>query len=218
MDLTANPSSTFGLNADTTSTLFGSPQVAPVSGTPAPRADAAGGGMLGGIGDKIGGLIEKNPGILLAGGLLGANMLMGDQPVPAEKQLQQQAGEAASMGRTLTAYQTSGTLPPGLQGIVDQQIDAAKAALVSQYGEMGLGSSTMLTDKLNQLKVQKSAEIAQFADQLAKQGIAWTNLSASEFSNLMTAQTQRENAFTQALGSFAAGLSGLRTSTATTAA
>ena len=196
------------------------------SAVPAGGNADAGGGVTGdwsarpsgtsNIGSSIMGLVEKNPGILLAGGLLGANMLLGNKPLPAEAQLQQAAGEAGSQARTLTAYQQSGTLPPGLQSLVDQQMAAAKAAIVSQFGEAGLGNSSMMVDKLNQLKQQKSAEVAQFADNLAKQGVAWANLSAGELGQLLTAQTQQENAFTSALGSFAGGLAGLRgTGTAT---
>ncbi len=182
----------------------------------APAGSPAATGGTSNIGSSIMGLVEKNPGILLAGGLLGANMLLGNKPLPAEAQLQQAAGEAGSQARTLTAYQQSGTLPPGLQSLVDQQMAAAKAAIVSQFGEAGLGNSSMMVDKLNQLKQQKSAEVAQFADNLAKQGVAWANLSAGELGQLLTAQTQQENAFTSALGSFAGGLAGLRgTGTAT---
>lgn len=70
----------------------------------------------------------------------------------------------------------------------------------------------MLADKLNQLRAQKTAEVAQFADMLAKQGMQWANMSAQEFGQLMSAEASREADFSRALGSFAAGLSGLRTS------
>jgi len=192
---------------------------APVSGlTSNPGAiagDAAATGATGGdAGSKIMGLVEKNPGVLLAGGLLGANMLLGNEKTPAEKAVEQQAGEAGTQARTLTAYQTSGTLPPGLQGIVDQQFDAAKAGVIDSFAKQGLGNSTMMADKLNALKAQKSAEIAQFADMLAKQGIQWANLSSNEFTTLLNAQAQQDSAFTAALGSFAGGLAGLRSGSA----
>ena len=157
------------------------------------------------------GLVEKNPGILLGGALLGANFLLGDKPLPAEAQIQQAAGEAQSQSATLEAYQRSGTLPPGLESVVDQQFNAAKASVVDQYSKLGLGNSTMLADKLNQLRVEKSGQIAQFADMLAKQGISWAGLSAQEFGQLLSAQTAQQNQFTAALGSFAGGLAGLRT-------
>lgn len=215
VDLTASPSATFGLtdpNGNPFASTGGAASTGAATGVAGGTAAATGsGGAFGNIGTNIMGLVEKNPGILLAGGLLGANMLLGDKPLPAEAAIQQQAGEAGTHAATLAAYQQSGTLPTGLQSVVDQQFDAAKGAVVSQYSQMGLGNSTMLTDKLNQLKAQKSAEIAQFADNLAKQGVQWANLSAQEFGTLLNAQAQQDAAFTASLGSFAGGLAGLRT-------
>ncbi len=210
--------STAGIDPAGATGFMGSPTgVTGATGGLSSTAGATAGGAAanaGGVGSKIMGLVENNPGVLLAGGLLGANMLLGDKQLPAEKQIQQQAGEAATQARTLTAYQTSGTLPPGLQAVVDQQFDAAKAGVVDSFAKEGLGDSTMLNDKLNALKVQKSGEIAQFADMLAKQGIQWANLSSQEFNQLLNAQAQQDSAFTAALGSFAGGLAGLRSGTA----
>ncbi len=166
------------------------------------------GGAAGGIGTDLSSWIGKNPGLLLGGAALGANMLMGNQPLPAEKQIQQQAGEAQTQAQTLMAYQTSGTLPPGLQAVVDEQFNAAKAADISQYSKLGLGSSTMLTDKLNQLKAAKSAEVAQFADMLSKEGIQFERLSASEFGTVLQAQQVRDQTFMSAAMTFAKGLAG----------
>lgn len=217
VDLTAGGS--IGLNAaDPVFSEFGGFQQGPSVGFAGggtgnfSGGGAATGGTVGGdIGSKIMGLVEKNPGVLLGAGVLGANMLMGDKPLPGEQAIQRSAEEAASQGRTLSAYQQSGTLPAGLQSVVDRQFEAGKAALIDQYSRMGLGNSTMIQDKLNALRAQKSAEVAQFADMLAKQGIQWTQLSNTEFNQLLAAQTAKEEAFGKALGSFAAGLSGLRT-------
>lgn len=172
---------------------------------------AAAGKSSGDFGSKIMGIVENNPGAVLGAGILGVNMLMGDKPLPGEAELKQSAGEAASKGRTLAAYQESGTLPSGLQSVVDQQFESAKAAVVDQYGKLGLGNSTMMQDKLNQLKTQKSIQIAQFADMLAKQGIEWTKMSNDQFNKLLAVEVAKEEAFGKALGSFATGLAGLRT-------
>lgn len=217
MDLTGSATDALGIGTGVGTdpfAMFQGSSTVPAGGTPAAGGTAAGGN----IGSSIMGLVEKNPGILLAGGLLGADMLLGNKPLPAEKQIQQAAGEAGTEARTLAAYQQSGTLPAGLQAVVDQQMEAAKAAVTSQFGEAGLSNSSMMVDKLNQLKVQKSAEIAQFADSLAKQGVQWANLSAQELTQLLASQTASQNQFTQALGSFAGGLAGLRGTGSTTPA
>lgn len=211
MDLTASGTAadTFGVNQGGAFGDFSARP--PATGDFSARPGGSVGSDSGGFGSKVMGLVEKNPGIVLGAGALGLNMLLGNQPLPGEKAIQQQAGEAQTHASTLTAYQQSGTLPPGLESIVDQQFNAAKASVVEQFGQLGLGNSTMMTDKLNQLRQQKAGEIAQFADALAKQGVQWANLSAQEFNQLLTAQTSAEEGFSRSLGTFAAGLAGLRT-------
>lgn len=186
--------------------------VAAAGGSPV----APSGGGLSNIGSSVLGLVQKNPGLLLGAGVLGADLLMGNKPLPAESQLQNEATQNEANSRALQSYQQTGTLPPGLQSVVDQQIQAAQGQIVQQYTQLGLGDSTMLTDKLNQLKAQKSAEMAQFASQLAQQGIQLANLSSQEVTALLNSQTQQQDQFTAALGSFAAGLAGLRTGGSTT--
>lgn len=181
-------------------------------------AGATSGGGLGGVGNKLLGFVENNPGVLLAGGLLGANMLMGNKPLPAEQSIQRMGEEAASQARTLEAYQQSGTLPAGLQSIVDQQTKAAEAALSTKFADLGLSGSTMERQQLAQIKMAKAAEIAQFADALAKQGIQWAGLSVQEFNQLLAAQQANEDSFTKALGSFAGGLAGMRSPAVSNAA
>jgi hypothetical protein len=200
-----------GGNVDFSSSLLSSPDfgASGVTQTTAPGTSSVA-STLGGTGSNILGFFEKNPGALIAGGLLGANMLLGDKPLPAEAAIQQNAGEAASHARTLEAYQQSGTLPPGLQSIVDQQTSAAEAELRSSFAKNGLSGSTMEAEQLGQLKRAKAGQIAALADNLAKQGIQWAGLSAQEFGQLLSAQQAQDAAFTQSLGLFAGGLAGLR--------
>lgn len=140
---------------------------------------------------------------------LGANLLFGDpKSLPAERSLEQQAGEAGRMARTLAGYQQSGTLPSGFQSIVDQQFNAAKGAVVDQYSRLGLGNSTMLADKLNSLRAEKTAEVAQLANRFAAEGIEWSRLNAEDLTAILGAQTNQEVAFQSAVSSFARGLAG----------
>jgi hypothetical protein len=189
--------------------LFGGAQAA------APTTTTGPGGTLdisgGGGGTTGGGLLSglmSNPAALLGIGALGYEALQGPPTLPATSQISQAATTAQTHANTLAAYQTSGTLPPGLQSLVDQQVQAAQAQLVSTYGQLGLGSSTMLTDKLNQLKQQRSAEVAQLADQLASQGIQWQQLSNQELSQLLGAQEYGYTQYSNALSNFAKGLAG----------
>jgi hypothetical protein len=139
---------------------------------------------------------------------LAVNLLSGQGSTTGQTGVTRAAGEAGTMARTLEAYQTSGTLPSGLQSIVDSQSSAAEAKLKSSFAEMGLSGSTMEAQQLGQVKQAKAAEVALMADNLAKQGIQWANLSAQEWNQLMTTQSAQDTAFTNALGKFAAGLAG----------
>src|SRR5262249_51881714 len=131
---------------------------------------ATGGTSTGtGISDIFGSF--KNVAPLLGAGVLGMNLLNANKPIPGEQAVQTQAGEAATMGRTLAAYQQSGTLPPGLMAHVDAGTRAAEAALRSRYAQMGLTGSTMEAQQIGQIKEAHAAQVATIADNLAKQGI-----------------------------------------------
>jgi hypothetical protein len=167
-------------------------------GAGTPTAAPTGGGFL----DKL-----SDPRILMAAAPLAVGML-NQGSTTGEAGVQKAAGEAATMGRTLGAFQMSGTLPGGLQAVVDQQSSAGEAALKSSMAEMGLSGSTMEAQQLAQLKQVKAAQVATIADNLARQGLQWSQLSAQEFGQLMQTQSAQDTAFTNALGKFAAGLAG----------
>jgi hypothetical protein len=233
MDLTSN---TFGISGpsggDWFSNLFGGtsqPGVGPdairnpggmanlpggglsPSGLPLTSAAGAAEGTGGGdIGSKIMGLVEKNPGVLLGAGVLGANALLGDRQLPAEQKLNQAAGEAATTGRTLSSYIFSGTLPQGAQQAVDSATNAAKARVRSSYAGMGLANSTMEAQALQQIDQSAAAQVFQMADQLLARGADYAKLSDSLYQTLLQTQAQQEGDFTKSLGLFAAGLAGAK--------
>ena len=91
------------------------------------------GGFMGNLASSAMGLIEKNPGLLLSGGLLGLQAMKGNQPYPAETALTGLATTAGTTGATLSDYMFSGTLPPGAREAVDQATQAAKAETISRY-------------------------------------------------------------------------------------
>jgi hypothetical protein len=125
-----------------------------------------------------------------------------------EAGVQRAAAEAQSMGKTLSSYQFSGTLPSGLQDVVNQQERAGEAALRSRYANSGLAGSTMEGQQIAQLKQASAGQVALIAQELAQQGRSWSTLSAQEFNNLMNLQQQQDAAFNAALAKFAGGLAG----------
>ncbi len=122
--------------------------------------------------------------------------------------LQGQAADAASEARTLTAYQQSGTLPAGLQSVVDMNTNAGLAKVRSSYAQLGLSGSTMEAQALAQVKEGASAQTAEIASQLAQEGAQYAGLAGSETSNVLRAQLDQQGQFTQALSLFARGLAG----------
>ena len=166
---------------------------------------AGGGGFL----NNIFGWFGSNPGLLLGAGALGADLLLGNKPLPAEQQVQTAALEQGTVGRTLAAYGTSGTLPAGLQDIVGMNQQAGEAAIRSQYGQLGLSGSTMEDQALQQVREASAAQTASLANQLLAQGAQWTGMSNQELNTLLQTQMQQDAALTQAIGSFAGGVAGM---------
>jgi hypothetical protein len=164
-------------------------------------------------GFDIGSFISKNPGVLLGGGLLGAQMLMGNEALPAEKQLNQAAGEARSLGRAFTAPIFSGTLPPGAQAAVDSATNAAKAKVKSSYASLGLAGSTMEAQNLAAVDREAAAQTFKMADMLLAQGADYTKLSDSLYQTLLQTQLAQESDFSKSLGVFASGLAGAKFNT-----
>jgi hypothetical protein len=144
---------------------------------------------------------------LLAAAPLVMSLLNGGSTT-GEAGVQRAAAEAQSMGKTLSSYQFSGTLPSGLQDVVNSQESAAEAALKSRYAGLGLAGSTMEGQALGQIKQAKAAQVAVIAQQLAAEGRSWSTLSADEFNKLMAAQQAQDTAFNASLAKFASGLAG----------
>lgn len=154
------------------------------------------------------GYFQNNPAMLLGAGALGADLLMGNQPLPAQGQVQQAAADQASVGRTLSAYGESGTLPAGLQDVINMNTQAGEAALNSQFGQLGLANSTMAAQGQQQIREAAAGQQAQLANQLLQQGAQYTGMSNQELNTLLQTQMQQDQALTQAIGGFAGALAG----------
>ena len=148
------------------------------------------------------------PGALLAAAPLAMSYINGQQALPGEKSLQAAAGAASQTGQAFGSYMFSGTLPPGLQSLVDSKTNAAKAAVTSSYAKLGLSGSTMEAQALQQVEQSSAAQAGQFAMQLGQMGIDYTRLSAQELDSILTAQQNQQSDFSKALASFAGGLAG----------
>jgi hypothetical protein len=170
----------------------------------------AAGGTLGHIGSSIMGLIEKNPGLLLSGGLLGMNLLKGNEQYPAEKQLNTLATNAGTQGQALAGYINSGTLPPGAHEAVTSATNAAKATMRSRFAQMGLSGSSMEAQALGDIDRQAAAQTFQMADRLLMEGANYSQLAGQLYNNILQSQVATDRELQQSLMTFAGGLGGLR--------
>ena len=176
-----------------------------------PAVDAGAGAPSSGLSGTLNSLFGKIPtGALLGGGLLGADLLLGNKPLPAEKQLQKAADEASSVGRTLSSYIFSGTLPPGAQQAVSAATNAAKARIRANFAQLGLSGSTMEAQALEQVDQAAAAQTFQFANQLLAQGANYSQISDQLLAEILKSQEGQQSDFTKALGTFAAGLAGAK--------
>lgn len=170
-----------------------------------------GGGSTGLIG-KAGDFIANNP-LQVAGlGLGGAMALMGNKPLPSQAQLQELAAEQGTVGRTLAGYSQTGTLPPGMQQVIDANTASAKAAIRSKYASLGYSGSSAEIQALQQVDQAAAGQVAQIANQLLQQGKDFSSLSAQEFEALLNAEQQQQTGLSNSIAKFAGGLAGLRTS------
>ena len=179
----------------------------PIAGTSVGTIDAGGGG---GFASDIMGLIQKNPGALLSGGLLASQLFRGNQAYPAEQTLQGLATNTGTQGAALSSYIQSGTLPPGAKAAVDTATKGSKATLRERFAKMGLAGSTMEAQALSGVDQQAAAQTFQFADQLLAQGANFTQISANIQDALLKTQASTDQEFQKSLMAFAGGLGGLR--------
>ena len=177
-------------------------------------ATGAGGGIL----DTLKGDISKfisSPTALLAGGLLGYEMLSGglSNNTAADQALQQQATAAASTATELQAPLTSGVLPTGAQSALDLSRQNMEASARSTYASMGMGDSTGQSDAFQAIAQQIAAEKVGIEESLFAQAGPYAQLASSDDIAILNQQRAEDQQFTSALTSFVAALAGSKSGT-----
>ena len=169
--------------------------------TTAPAAPAGGG--LGGL------LNAKNLAPLLGAGSIGLDLLKGNQQPKYEAQLLAEANAAAAQGHLLQNYQTSGTLPPGMQSGINAAQDSAAAAIRSEYASRGDSVSSAESQDISNLGIRTQAQGEADAAALFQQGVSETGLSDQIYSELMNVQIQQDNALSSSIQNMVNSLAGL---------
>jgi hypothetical protein len=127
----------------------------------------------------------------------------------AEKQIEQSAANATSVGNQLLAQGQAGTLSPGMQANVDQIKEQMKAQVRGQFANMGLSGSTMEADALNSVDTKISGIVQQYSQNLIQTGQQILQTGTTEFQSIAEAELAADQALQQAIGNFAgtAGIS-----------
>lgn len=103
-------------------------------------------------------------------------------PTAAATQLAQ---GAAGQGQALSQYLTTGTLPPGVQGSIDQATKDAITSIKAQYAQRGMAGSSAETQDINSAKQRAVSQGANIALGLLQQGTSLESLSSQIYSSLI---------------------------------
>lgn len=113
--------------------------------------------------------VSSNPlktlGVLGGAGALGYDILQGRKPLADQNALQGQATQLSAQGQQFMSYLQAGTLPAGLQSLVDKQTQAAKAMAIANAAKNGQSTdpttNTQLADAINSAQQQATMQVAQ---------------------------------------------------------
>lgn len=156
---------------------------------------------------NIGKALGSNAGLLTSGaGLL--NDVINSGPAPGEKQLKGEAANLAGQGQQLQQYLNTGTLPPGVQGGINQALQSAQAAIKSKYASMGMSGSSAEQQDLANAQASAATQGANIAMSLLQQGVNETNISGQIYEELVKNTLAQDQGFTSALTNLGTAVGG----------
>jgi hypothetical protein len=185
---------------DIASSINGGVSTGPASAATGVAPASAGSGISG---------ILKNAPSLLGVGALGLDVLKGNQKPAYEAQLAAEAAALSTQGRLLQNYQTSGTLPPGMQAGINAAQDSAAAAIRSQYGSRGDAGSSAEAQDISNLGIRTQAQGESEAAALYQQGLSDTQLSDQLYSQLMQVQIAQDQQLSSGIGNLVSALASM---------
>lgn len=179
-----------------------------VSGAGGVTQDASGGSFTPpSAGSQLASDIERNPGLLLAGGGLLEAISQGNS-IPGIGALKTQAGLEAGQGnQNLQALQT-GALPAGAQAGIDEAAQAAKAQISSQFARLGLTGSTSETEALASVDQQAASQKFNDLMSVSQLGLQEVGGANSLYSQIMQSEIQSDQQTQDAIARLAAALAG----------
>lgn len=175
----------------------------------------AAGGDASTFGKLISG-ISNNPlqaaGVGIAGAGLGYNMLQGSKDSAERKALGTNAKMLGTQGKELMSYLQSGTLPPGLQMLMDKETAASRARVIQNAAQNGMptdpSQNSALAQELNNIDQQAMIKTAQLGQQLLTQGITEVGMADDLYAKLIGIDKAQAQSTGLAISNFAAALGG----------
>jgi hypothetical protein len=180
-------------------------------------AGSAGGGFFSDVfngnwsnlGSDLLGSAEKNPlGVLTTVGVLGYDLLKGNQTLPNQGALQSEAAQLAAQGTALQQYLQNGTLPPGVGQAIESAAASAKAQIKSEYAARGDSGSSAEAQDLAAVDQAAAGQGATIATQLLSEGVQETQLSSQIYGELLNLAVSQNAQLGSAIGNLAIALAG----------
>ena len=102
----------------------------------------------------------------------------------------------------------NGTLPPGVQGSINQAAEAQKAAIQSRYAAQGGSGSSAMQQELSAVDAWAAGQGAQTAMSLLQSGISEAGLAGQLYQSITNTALQQDEQLGQSISNFGASLSG----------
>ena len=151
----------------------------------------------------LGAAASNNSGLLLGGGLLGLDVLRGNQVPKGENAIAGEAQQLGAQSTQLENYLTSGTLPPGVSTALTQAASSAKAAIRSQYAARGMSGSSAEAQDLANVDNTIVSQGASIATNLLNTGVSEANLAAQLYGQILQTSLAQDNQLSGALATLA---------------
>lgn len=157
------------------------------------------------------GNLEKgltSPNALISAGGLAMNAIKGQQALPGQNALAQQAATANAQGAQLQSYLTNGTLPQGVQQSIDQATQSTIASIRSQHAAQGTSGSSAEQQEIASATANSKSQGASIAMQLLQTGINESGLASKLYENMMQNALQQDQALAGSIQNFATAMGG----------
>jgi len=152
--------------------------------------------------------VGKALGVLPSAGMMGAQLIGGQQQPKGYNDLSSIAGQQLQQSQQLMQMFQSGTLPAGLKQSLDSASESAKAAIRSRYASMGQSGSSAEAQDLAGVDARVAGQGGQMLLQLLQAGMSEQNAASGLYRELLGANVAQDSALSNAMTGFASSLAG----------